>query len=87
MSRRFLYVLTALLLVTSLLTACAAPLNTREKGGLLGAGVGAGAGAIIGSTVGRAAVGAAIWRARGTDRGRALIGDQLMAQEQRQNDQ
>ena len=85
MSRQFFYILAASLLVTSL-TACAGPLSTREKGGLLGAGAGAGAGAIIGSTVGHAAVGAAIGGAVGLIAG-ALIGDQLMGQEQRQNDQ
>jgi outer membrane lipoprotein SlyB len=85
MSRGFLYVLTVCLLVGSL-TACSAPLSTREKGGLVGAGAGAGVGAIIGSTVGHAAVGAAIGGPVGLIAG-ALIGDQLMGQEQRQNDQ
>ncbi len=85
MSRQFIYVVMAFLLVASL-PACAGPLTTREKGGLLGAGVGAGAGAIIGSTVGHAAVGAAIGGPVGLIAG-ALIGDQLMGQEQRQSDQ
>jgi uncharacterized protein YcfJ len=83
--KRFLQLLMAFLLVTSM-TACSAPLSTREKGGLLGAGVGAGTGAIIGSTVGHAAVGAAIGGPVGLIAG-ALIGDQFMGREQRQNDQ
>ena len=72
-----------LLLVTAALAACSAPITTREKGGLLGAGLGAGAGAIIGSTVGHAAAGAAIGGPVGLIGG-ALIGDQLMGQEQNQ---
>jgi osmotically inducible lipoprotein OsmB len=85
MNRKLLSVLTAFLFVTTL-TACSEPLSTREKGGLIGAGAGAGVGAIIGSTVGHAAVGAAIGGPVGLIAG-ALIGDQLMGREQRQNDQ
>ncbi|MGH7846074.1 MAG: YMGG-like glycine zipper-containing protein [Candidatus Binatia bacterium] len=66
--------LAAILLMGSV--GCSAPLTTREKGGLLGAGFGAGTGAIIGSTVGHAAVGALIGGPVGLIGG-ALIGDQL----------
>jgi uncharacterized protein YcfJ len=67
-------------------TGCTTPLTTREKGGLLGGVAGAGTGAIIGSTVGHAAVGALIGGPVGLIAG-ALIGDQLMGQEQRQDGQ
>lgn len=66
--------------------ACSAPITTREQGGLIGAGLGAGTGAIIGSTVGHAAVGALIGGPVGLIAG-ALIGDHLMGQEMRQQDQ
>jgi hypothetical protein len=65
---------------------CSSPMTTREQGGLIGAGVGAGTGAIIGSTVGHAAVGALIGGPVGLVAG-ALIGDQFMAQERRQDEQ
>ncbi len=80
--------ITTLLLAVSLLASvgCSAPLSTREQGGLVGAGLGAGTGAIIGSTVGHAAVGALIGGPVGLIAG-ALIGDQLMGLESRQDDQ
>ncbi|HWH76564.1 MAG TPA: glycine zipper domain-containing protein [Candidatus Binatus sp.] len=81
-----LIVITALAIIFSLVTGCSEPLTKREQGGLLGAGVGAGAGAIIGSTVGHAAVGALIGGPIGLIGG-ALIGDQLMSQDNRQLDQ
>ena len=56
------------------IASCAEPLSKREQGGLAGAGLGAASGAIIGSTVGPAGAG-------------ALVGDQLMAQDQRQERQ
>jgi osmotically inducible lipoprotein OsmB len=68
------------------LAGCAGPITTREKGGLIGAGLGAGTGAIIGSTVGHAAAGALIGGPVGLIAG-ALIGDHLMGQETRQVDQ
>ena len=59
---------------------CAAPLNTREKGGLLGGALGAGTGALIGSATGHAATGAAIGGPVGLVAG-GLIGDQLLGRE------
>ena len=76
--------LVAFALIGSL--GCSAPLSTREKGGLIGAGLGAGTGAIIGSTVGHAGTGALIGGPVGLIGG-ALIGDQLMGQEQKQQEQ
>jgi hypothetical protein len=64
----------------ALLAGCAAPLNTREKGGLLGGALGAGTGAIIGSATGHAAAGAAIGGPIGLLAG-GLIGDQLLGRE------
>src|SRR5512134_2322710 len=80
--------ITALVLLVSLVTAsgCAEPLSRREQGGLIGAGLGAGTGAIIGSTVGHATVGALIGGPVGLLAG-ALIGDHLMGQERRQQEQ
>lgn len=85
MQKITLTLLTALLLVT-IVTACSSPLTTREQGGLIGAGLGAGTGAIIGSTVGHAAAGALIGGPAGLIAG-ALIGDHLMGQEHREEDQ
>ena len=65
---------------------CTEPLSKREQGGLLGLGAGAGTGAIIGSTVGHAAAGALIGGPIGLIGG-ALIGDQLMGQDKRQDEQ
>ena len=70
----------------SLCMGCSEPLSKREQGGVLGLGAGAGTGAIIGSTVGHAAVGALIGGPIGLIGG-ALIGDQLMGQDKRQDDQ
>jgi hypothetical protein len=67
-------------------SGCSGSLSSREQGGLVGAGVGAGAGAIIGSTVGQAAVGALVGGPVGLIAG-ALIGDHLMAQERRYQEQ
>jgi outer membrane lipoprotein SlyB len=88
MARWPLFSLSAVLLA-SVLTAsagCTTPLTKREQGGLIGGGVGAGTGAIIGSTVGHAAVGAIIGGPVGLIGG-ALIGDQLMAQDRRHDEQ
>jgi len=76
----------ALFSLLILVTACSAPITTREQGGLIGAGLGAGTGAIIGSTVGHATVGALIGGPVGLLAG-ALIGDHLMGQERRQQEQ
>ena len=70
----------------SLSMGCSEPISKREQGGLLGLGVGAGTGAIIGSTVGHAAVGALIGGPLGLIGG-ALIGDQLMGQDKREDEQ
>jgi hypothetical protein len=65
----------------AVLTAgCAAPLNTREKGGLLGGALGAGTGALIGSATGHAPAGAAIGGPIGLLAG-GLIGDQFLGRE------
>jgi outer membrane lipoprotein SlyB len=74
-----------LTLVLSFNMGCAEPLSKREQGGL-GGDLGAGAGAIIGSTVGHAAVGALIGGPIGLIGG-ALIGDRLMSQDKKQNEQ
>jgi hypothetical protein len=75
-----------LISLVAVAAGCSAPITTREQGGLIGAGLGAGTGAIIGSTVGHAAVGALIGGPVGLIAG-ALIGDHLMGQERRQQDQ
>ncbi|MCS6926282.1 MAG: YMGG-like glycine zipper-containing protein [Candidatus Binatia bacterium] len=69
-----------------ILSGCAAPLTTREKGALAGGALGAGAGALIGSQLdGRnsTAKGALIGGALGA-LGGGLIGDQMYGQEQQQ---
>lgn len=86
MGKQSLRLLMALLLFTALAGCSAGSLTTREKGGLIGAGLGAGTGAIIGSTIGHAAAGAAIGGPVGLIAG-ALIGDQLLGQERRQAEQ
>jgi hypothetical protein len=61
-------------------------LTTREKGAGIGALGGAAIGGIIGAAVGRPGTGAAVGGALGLGSG-ALVGDQLMGQEQKQTDQ
>jgi uncharacterized protein YcfJ len=69
---------------TLLLAACSGqPLNTREKGGLLGGALGAGTGAIIGAAVGHPLAGAAIGAPIGLLTG-GIIGDSLMGLENRE---
>ena len=85
MVRKLMFTVVALSLLVGV-TGCSAPISTREQGGLIGAGLGAGTGAIIGSTVGHAAAGALIGGPVGLIAG-ALIGDHLMGQERRQQDQ
>jgi len=73
--------------IAILLSGCAAPLTTREKGVLTGGALGAGAGAIIGSQIdGRnsTAKGALIGGALGA-LGGGLVGDQMYGQDQRQS--
>ena len=76
----------AIVLTIMFAAGCSSPITTREQGGLIGAGLGAGTGAIIGSTVGHAAVGALIGGPVKLVAG-ALIGDQLMGQQHRQDEQ
>ena len=75
-----------LMIFLVVVSSCSAPITTREQGGLIGAGLGAGTGAIIGSTVGHAAAGALIGGPVGLIAG-ALIGDHLMGQDRRQQEQ
>ncbi len=65
------------------LTGCATPLSTREKGALAGGAIGAGAGAAIGSTTGHTGTGALIGAGVGALSG-TLIGDAMQANEERQ---
>jgi outer membrane protein OmpA-like peptidoglycan-associated protein len=60
--------------------------TTREKGAGIGALGGAAAGGIIGAAVGHAGAGAAIGGALGLGAG-ALVGDQLLGQENKQKEQ
>jgi uncharacterized membrane protein len=85
-SQTYFIIALFLALVLSINMGCSEPLSKREQGGLIGGGLGAGAGAIIGSTVGHAAVGALIGGPIGLIGG-ALIGDQLMGQDKKQNEQ
>src|SRR5262245_29546032 len=70
-----------LVLLLLVLSACAQPLNIREKGALFGGGLGAGAGALIGGGKG-AAIGGALGAVSGS-----LIGDQLLGLQIRQASQ
>lgn len=65
----------------TLMTSCAQPLSTREKGALAGGGLGAATGAIIGGATGSPGAGAAIGGALGGVTG-GLVGDQLQKREQ-----
>ena len=60
----------------TLVSGCAQPLSTREKGVLAGGGLGAATGAIVGAGVGDPGAGAAIGGALG-GLGGGLVGDQL----------
>ena len=64
---------------------CSQPLSTREKGAAIGTFTGAGLGAIIGSATGNAGAGAGIGAAVGLIGG-ALIGDQMQARQQQEDD-
>src|SRR4026207_1416375 len=61
-------------------------ITTREKGAGIGALGGAAAGGIIGAAVGHPGAGAAIGGALGLGTG-ALVGDQLLGQENKQKEQ
>src|SRR5947207_15902735 len=74
------------MLVISAGACCGGPMTTREKGAGIGALGGAAAGGIIGAAVGHPGAGAAIGGALGLGSG-ALVGDQLLGQENRQKAQ
>jgi hypothetical protein len=71
--QRMIGVLGGVLLVTAI--GCSSPLNTREKGALIGGGAGLGVGALIGG-----GTGAAIGGAAGA-LGGAVVGDQMQNQD------
>ena len=78
-----------LIIITAfvLISGCSGgELTTREKGAGIGALGGAAAGGIIGAAVGHPGAGAAIGGALGLGTG-ALVGDQLMGQENKQKEQ
>src|SRR5499426_2184881 len=87
-TRKFTNITLTLLLAGTLTAAgCAGgPLTTREKGAGIGALGGAAAGGLIGSAVGHPGAGAAIGGALGLGTG-ALVGDQLLGQENKQKEQ
>src|SRR5512142_3557319 len=85
MQKSVIWLFAALLLSTSM--GCAGgSLTTREKGAGIGALGGAAAGGIIGAAVGHPGAGAAIGGALGLGAG-ALVGDQLLGQENKQKEQ
>jgi YMGG-like Gly-zipper len=71
-------VLGGALLMTSM--GCSTPLNTREKGALIGGGAGLGVGALVGG-----GTGAAIGGAAGA-LGGALVGDQMQRRDRERYD-
>lgn len=83
MNRRLTYGIIGIIGVVALtlITSCAQPLSTREKGALAGGGLGAATGAIIGGATGSPGAGAAIGGALGGVTG-GLVGDQLQKREQ-----
>src|SRR5438093_5061522 len=76
----------ATVLLVSAVGCSGGPMTTREKGAGIGALGGAAAGGLIGAAVGHPGAGAAIGGALGLGTG-ALVGDQMLGQEQRQSDQ
>jgi outer membrane lipoprotein SlyB len=85
MKQVFTTLFAALLFIT--VVGCSGgPMTTREKGAGIGALGGAAVGGIIGAAVGHPGAGAAIGGALGLGTG-ALVGDQLLGQENRQTDQ
>jgi uncharacterized protein YcfJ len=75
----------AAVLSAVLVLGCSEPLTTREKGAVYGTLGGAGLGAIIGSATGNAGAGAGIGAAVGLVGG-ALIGDQMQARQQQDDE-
>ena len=84
--RRMIYLLSIVLISSTLVACSGGSLTTREKGAGIGALGGAAAGGIIGSMVGAPGAGAAIGGALGLGAG-ALVGDQLQGQDNRQKEQ
>lgn len=84
--KRVIYVLSFVLIFSTLVGCSGGDLSTREKGAGIGAFGGAAIGGIIGAAVGHPGAGAAIGGALGLGTG-ALIGDQLQGQQNRQADQ
>ena len=76
----------ATVLLVSAVGCSGGPMTTREKGAGISALSSAAAGDLIGATVGHPDAGAAIGGALGLGTG-ALVGDQMLGQEQRQSDQ
>lgn len=85
MQKRLQKALSLSSLTLLIISGCAAPITTREKGALAGGALGAGTGAIIGNQVGHQGSGALIGGALGA-LGGGLIGDQMYGQEVRQHD-
>src|SRR5437899_12711476 len=84
--KRTLTTFFATVLLVSAVGCSGGPMTTREKGAGIGALGGAAAGGLIGAAVGHPGAGAAIGGALGLGTG-ALVGDQMLGQEQRQSDQ
>src|SRR5438093_980869 len=84
--KRTLTMVAVVFTLTAIAGCAGGDLSTREKGAGIGALGGAAAGGIIGAAVGHPGAGAAIGGALGLGTG-ALVGDQLLGQEQRQSDQ
>lgn len=87
--KRWTQVSSVMLLIVAMIivSGCAGgEITTREKGAGIGALGGAAAGGIIGSAVGHPGAGAAIGGALGLGTG-ALVGDQLLGQENKQKEQ
>jgi outer membrane protein OmpA-like peptidoglycan-associated protein len=84
--KRSLATLFAVLILSASMGCAGGSLTTREKGAGIGALGGAAAGGIIGAAVGHPGAGAAIGGALGLGAG-ALVGDQLLGQENKQKEQ
>jgi outer membrane protein OmpA-like peptidoglycan-associated protein len=84
--KRALIALAGVLVLTTALGCAGGNLTTREKGAGIGALGGAATGGIIGAAVGHPGAGAAIGGALGLGAG-ALVGDQLLGQENKQKEQ
>jgi outer membrane protein OmpA-like peptidoglycan-associated protein len=84
--KRSLATLFAVLILSASMGCAGGSLTTREKGAGIGALGGAAAGGIIGAAVGHPGAGAAIGGALGLGAG-ALVGDQLLGQENKHKEQ